>query len=113
MLQHDRAGRPVTPDDVAQQLFVATGDGDLDADGVKKRNCDHLWAMCTRVTRAELRPGDLLFRSRNGDMYHVGVYVGRDRVIEAKGRDDGVVLRGIDASGAGYWNNFGRLKALQ
>lgn len=36
MLQHDRSGRPITPDDVAQQLFVATGDGDLDADGVKK-----------------------------------------------------------------------------
>ena len=78
-----------------------------------KRNCDHLWAMCTPVTRAELRPGDLLFRSRNGDMYHVGVYAGRGRVIEAKGRDDGVVLRGIDASGAGYWNKFGRLNALQ
>ena len=74
-----------------------------------KRNCNHLWAMCTPVTRAELRPGDLLFRSRNGDMYHVGVYVGRGRAIEAKGRDDGVVLRGIDASGAGYWNKFGRL----
>lgn len=78
-----------------------------------KRNCDHLWAMCTPVTRADLRPGDLLFRSRNGDMYHVGVYVGRGRVIEAKGRDDGVVLRGINASGDGYWNKFGRLKALQ
>ena len=74
-----------------------------------KRNCNHLWAMCTPVTRAELRPGDLLFRSRNGDMYHVGVYVGRGRVIEAKGRDDGVVLRGINASGDGYWNKFGRL----
>lgn len=78
-----------------------------------KRNCDHLWAMCTPVTRADLRPGDLLFRSRNGDMYHVGVYVGRGRVIEAKGRDAGVVLRGINASGDGYWNKFGRLKALQ
>ena len=78
-----------------------------------KRNCDHLWAMCTPITRAELRPGDLLFRSRNGDMYHVGVYVGRGRAIEAKGRDDGVVLRGINASSAGYWNKFGRLKALQ
>lgn len=78
-----------------------------------KRNCDHLWAMCTPVTRAELRPGDLLFRSRNGDMYHVGVYVGRGRVIEAKGRDDGVVLRGIDASGGGYWTGCGRLEVLK
>lgn len=78
-----------------------------------KRNCDHLWAMCTPVTRAELCPGDLLFRRKDADAYHVGVYVGRGRVIEAKGRDDGVVLRGINASGDGYWNKFGRLKALQ
>ena len=78
-----------------------------------KRNCDHLWAMCTPVTRAELRPGNLLFRERNGDMYHVGVYIGGGKVVEAKGRDDGVVLRGINASGDGYWNKFGRLKALQ
>ncbi len=78
-----------------------------------KRNCDHLWAMCTPVTRAELRPGDLLFRSRNGDMYHVGVYVGRGRAIEAKGRDDGVVLRGINASSAGYWTDCGRLEVLK
>ena len=78
-----------------------------------KRNCDHLWAMCTPVTRAELRPGDLLFRSRNGDMYHVGVYVGRGRAIEAKGRDDGVVLRGINASGDGYWTDCGRLEVLK
>lgn len=78
-----------------------------------KRNCDHLWAMCTPVTRAELRPGNLLFRERNSDMYHVGVYIGGGKVVEAKGRDDGVVLRGINASGDGYWNKFGRLKALQ
>ena len=78
-----------------------------------KRNCNHLWAMCEPVTRAELREGDLLFRERGGDMYHVGIYAGRGRVIEAKGRDDGVVIRPIDASGAGYWNKFGRLNALQ
>lgn len=79
----------------------------------RKRNCDHLWAMCTPVTRTELCPGDLLFRRRGADAYHVGVYVGRGRVIEAKGRDDGVVLRGIDASGAGYWTDCGRLEALR
>ena len=78
-----------------------------------KRNCDHLWAMCTPVTRAELCPGDLLFRRKGADAYHVGVYVGRGRVIEAKGRDDGVVLRGIDASGTGYWTDCGRLEVLR
>ena len=75
-----------------------------------KRNCNHLWGMCRAVKKAELIPGDLVFRGKPGDMYHVGVYAGKGRVIEAKGRDDGVILRGIDASGAGYWDWFGRLE---
>lgn len=82
-----------------------------------KRNCDHLAAMCRKITRAELQPLDLVFRAKrlsSGalDYYHVGVYIGSGRVIEAKGRDDGVVLRGIDASGSGYWTDFGRLTCL-
>ncbi len=82
-----------------------------------KRNCDHLAAMCRPISRAELVPFDLVFRAKrlsSGalDYYHVGVYIGSGRVIEAKGRDDGVVLRGIDASGSGYWTDFGRLTCL-
>lgn len=75
-----------------------------------KRNCNHLWRMCRAVKKAELIPGDLVFRGKPGDMYHVGVYAGKGRVIEAKGRDDGVILRGIDAGGTGYWDCFGRLE---
>ena len=45
-----------------------------------------------QIKRAELIPGDLLFRGDGKDFYHVGVYVGDGRVVEAKGRDDGVVL---------------------
>ena len=75
-----------------------------------KRNCNHLWSMCEPVARVQLIPGDLVFRRRDGDAYHVGVYIGKGRVIEAKGRDDGVVQRGIDASGTSYWTHFGRLK---
>lgn len=78
-----------------------------------KRNCNHLWAMCEPVTRAELRPGNLLFRENSEGMYHVGVYIGGGKVVEAKGRDDGVVLRGIDASGMGYWEKFGALEVLK
>lgn len=75
-----------------------------------KRNCDHLWAMCRPIQRQDLAPGDLLFRTKNGnDRYHVGVYVGKGRVVEAKGRDDGVIIRGIDAA-KGYWDEFGRLE---
>ena len=53
--------------------------------------------------------GDLVFRTKNNDCYHVGVYVGKGRVVESKGRDDGVILRGIDAE-KGYWTHYGRLK---
>jgi len=74
-----------------------------------KRNCNHLWSMSTKITRAELQPCDLLFRGTDSDKSHVGVYVGNGMVIESKGRDCGVVIRPIDAT-AGYWKYFGRLK---
>ena len=74
-----------------------------------KRNCNHLWGMSTKITRAELQPCDLLFRGTDSDKNHVGVYVGNGMVIESKGRDYGVVIRPIDAT-AGYWKYFGRLK---
>ena len=59
-----------------------------------------------------LRPGDLVFRKNSEKYYHVGVYVGGGQVVEAKGRDDGVVLRKLDASGKGYWNRYGRLSLV-
>ena len=46
--------------------------------------------------------------ANKGRAYHVGIVVDAKRnVIEAKGRDDGVVKRDIDAQ-TGYWNYFGR-----
>ena len=73
-----------------------------------------LYARCTPVSMNELKPGDLLFRYKtvNGkrDYHHVGVYVGRGLAIEAKGRDDGVVIRPLYASGKSYWECAGRLK---
>lgn len=74
-----------------------------------KRNCAHLWGMCNPIKKSELRAGDLCFRFNGSKYYHVGVYIGRGRVVESKGRDYGVVLTGIDAT-SGYWNDFGRLK---
>ena len=76
-----------------------------------KRNCDHLWAMCKAIGKSELQPCDLLFRGTDSDKNHVGVYVGNGMVIEAKGRDDGVVIRPIDAT-KGYWTYFGRLTII-
>lgn len=73
-----------------------------------KRNCNHLWTMCTKISKTDLQPCDLLFRGTDSDKNHVGVYVGNGMVIESKGRDDGVVIRPIDIS-AGYWQYYGRL----
>ena len=62
--------------------------------------------------RTELMPGDLVFRHNGERIHHVGVFVGSGMVIEAKGRDDGVVLRLMDASGKSYWNRYGRLSVI-
>ncbi len=60
----------------------------------------------------ELIPGDLVFRHNGVRIHHVGVFVGDGMVIESKGRDEGVVLRHIDASGKSYWNRYGRLEII-
>ena len=60
----------------------------------------------------ELMPGDLVFRHNGQRIHHVGVFVGNGLVIESKGRDDGVVLRLMDASGKSYWNRYGRLGVI-
>ena len=76
-----------------------------------KCNCNKLWVMSSKITKTELRPCDLLFRGSDTDKSHVGVYVGNGMVIEAKGRDDGVIIRPIDAT-TNYWTYYGRLTVL-
>ena len=74
-------------------------------------SANSIYNKCEKIKRSELKAGDLVFR-RNTTAHHVGVYVGDGKVIEAKGRDDGVVMRDIDASGTSYWNKCGRLGVL-
>lgn len=76
-----------------------------------KRNCNHLYSMCSPITRAELQPLDWLFRGTDSDKTHVGVYLGNGLVIESRGRDYGVVVRGIDET-ADYWQYFARPKGI-
>lgn len=71
-----------------------------------------LYSACEKIDRSDLEPGDLVFRHNGERIHHVGVYVGDNMVIESKGRDDGVVMRLIDASGKSYWNRYGRLAAI-
>lgn len=72
-----------------------------------------LYSAAEKLSRRnDLIPGDLVFRHNGDRIHHVGVYVGDGMAIEAKGRDDGVVLRLLDASGKSYWNRCGRLSVI-
>lgn len=64
---------------------------------------------CVDIGKDALSSGDLVFKKylAKNQMYHVGVYMGDDTVVHAKGRDDGVVREPFCAAG---WNRFGRLK---
>jgi cell wall-associated NlpC family hydrolase len=72
-----------------------------------------LFAKCVSLKREELLPGDLVFRHNGLMIHHVGVFAGDHAVVEAMGRDDGVVLRDINSSGSAYWNRYGRLSLLE
>lgn len=71
-----------------------------------------LYEKSKKITREELMPGDFVFRHNGVKIHHVGVYIGDGQVIEAKGRDYGVVQQFIDQSGKGYWNRYGRFEPL-
>lgn len=73
------------------------------------KTADGLYAACATIERAALSPGNLVFRHNGKKAHHVGVYLGENMAIEAQGRDAGVVVRKLDASGANYWNRFGVL----
>jgi cell wall-associated NlpC family hydrolase len=75
-----------------------------------------MYSLCTKITREELREGDMVFRyglsgGRN-KIHHVGYVVDGMNVIEAQGRDYGVVKRSLNAGGTRYWNRYGRLPFL-
>lgn len=64
-----------------------------------------LMKFFTSVNRKEITKGDVLFKcDENGKAFHTGLYVGDGYVVEAKGRDYGVVKTKIDAA----WNAAGR-----
>lgn len=53
-----------------------------------------------------MKPGTAVFKLRNGtDYYHVGLYVGNDKVIEAQGTRAGVVTSKIST-----WHAWGEMK---
>lgn len=76
---------------------------DMTANGMKGK--------CRLIDKSDLKRGDWVFRTyksgeNKGKAYHIG-YVVDDKlyVVEAMGRDDGVVKRAFDSN---YWNTYGR-----
>lgn len=67
------------------------------ADGYRNR--------CVSIDKGALQAGDLVFEYSNGKSGHVGVYIGGGKVIEARGRDYGVVETDLNARN---WKKYGR-----
>lgn len=57
--------------------------GDLTANDIRNKS----------VSVKKLKAGCFVFQVANGRAYHVGVYIGNGHIIEARGRDYGVVKR--------------------
>ena len=77
-------------------------------------NAQGLYKQCKQQGKLgawQMQPGNLVFRYSftKGKMGHVGVYVGNGMVIEAKGRDYGVVNLHLSFGG---WTHQGRHPAL-
>ena len=77
-------------------------DADYTAQGIYRE-------LCVPVLRTDLKAGDLCFINSGSKITHVGIYGGDNTVIEAAGRDIGVVSRGINKN---KWNLYGRVKGL-
>ena len=82
------------------ELHILFGYPDTTADGMYKK-------YCTQITKAQLKRGDWVFKRNSlGKVIHVGYVVDNNlNVIEAQGRDMGVVKRNINKGG---WNLYGR-----
>lgn len=72
-------------------------------------SANSLYRKAVPKQRTELIPGDLVFHHNGDKVGHVGVYVGNDTVIEAMGRDVGVVKHSIYNN---YWNRYGHLEVF-
>ncbi|MHB1316208.1 MAG: C40 family peptidase [Christensenellales bacterium] len=77
-------------------------------------NAHGMMGKCAKLDKSALKKGDWVFRvytagSKKGRARHIGYVVDDElNVIEARGRKYGVVKRDLGASGAAYWNAFGR-----
>jgi cell wall-associated NlpC family hydrolase len=65
------------------------------------------YAATSRVSRSELRPGDLVFFY--SPISHVGMYIGGGLMVHAANPGDGVVVDSINGYWSGRWAGAGRV----
>ena len=58
------------------------------------------YAKVTKIPRSKAQPGDLVFFFRNG-AHHVGIYIGKGRMVDAVGYGEGVRVSPISGS---WWS---------
>lgn len=69
-------------------------------------NANAMMGKCEQISKADLRRGDWVFKVTSGRATHIGYIVDNKlNVIEAKGRDYGVIKSPL---GKGSWNRYGR-----
>ena len=67
---------------------------------------DGLYKKCKSIKKNELLPGDLVFKvNANNKAVHVAMYDGNNYIIEAYGRDEGVIKTQLTSK----FNKYGRL----
>ena len=80
---------------------------------IKKKDISSrgLYKKCRKIDESELQRGDLVFiyDDDSGKIVHVGAYVGDGYVIDARGRDVGVVCTKLASR---KFNRFGRLPGV-
>ena len=54
----------------------------------------------TKIAVEDAQPGDLVFYARNGYIYHVVIYAGNGKTVEAKGRNYGIVQDDLNTASA-------------
>ena len=68
--------------------FAGLSLGDTTANGLMNK--------FPRVSRETRQAGDLCFKCKGGEAYHVGMLLDRDTVGEAAGRDVGCIASGLN-----------------
>lgn len=54
----------------------------------------------TKIRVSDAQPGDLIFYAKDGEIYHVVMYIGDGKVVEAAGTGLGILVSNLNTSGA-------------